>query len=143
MLSSQQKEHPIYIDPDVADKFKDLRDDVQQFSIAFTKYLEEKEQELEQEATRLQGVIEGIRAEIDVCVLCSPCSSSSVPELLPQVEFTGTWLHTSQNYLDSKLPLPLDLENTRRFSSFCCPWGMYAPPRSISILITARLLLFS
>ena len=86
VTSSQQKGHPIHIDPNVADRFKDLRDDIQQFSLAFTKYLEEKKQELDREATRLQGVIEGIRAEIEVCVICSLCFSSSAPEIPPQVE---------------------------------------------------------
>ena len=71
MLSSQKKEHPINIDPEVADKFKDLRYDIQKFSEDFLQYLEDKKQDLEAEAERLQNLINGLKDELEVYVLCS------------------------------------------------------------------------
>ena len=71
MLSSQKREHPINIDPAVAEKFKVLRNDVQKFSVDFTLYLAEKKQELQAEAEILQEKISKLKANIEEYVICS------------------------------------------------------------------------
>ena len=71
MLLSQEKEHPVNIDTGVADKFKDLRTDIQKFSTDFLQYLDDKREKLEQEAERLQNLIKRLKEELDKCVLCS------------------------------------------------------------------------
>ena len=70
-MSSQKKEHPSNIDPEIAEKFKELRNDLQKFSEDFTRYLEYKKEELQAEAGRLQGIINQLMAEIEQCVLYS------------------------------------------------------------------------
>ena len=71
MLSSQEKAHPINIDPGVSDKFKELRTDIQKFSTDFLQYLEDKKQELAAEAQRLQTLITKLTDELKTCVLRS------------------------------------------------------------------------
>jgi hypothetical protein len=105
MLSSQEKKHPINIDPDVADKFKNLRTDIQKFSSDFLLYLEAKKQELEAEATRLQNLLTRLKSELDVYVLCSICFNSSILKFFLQAQRPGILSHISQNYLESEYPL--------------------------------------
>ena len=103
MLSSQEKQHPINIDPGIADKFKDLQTDIQKFSTDFLEYLKNKKQDLDQEAQRLQGLINRFRDELEVCVLCS--RYVLILKFFSQTQRSGILSHISQNYLVSELPL--------------------------------------
>ena len=71
MLSSQEKQHPIDIDPGIADKFKDFKNDIQKFSTDFLEYLKHKKQDFVEEVERLRNLINRLTSEVEVCVLCS------------------------------------------------------------------------
>lgn len=73
----QTKEHPVDVNPEIADGFKNLRTDIQGFTKDFQRYFIDKKQELEKEAIRLQGVIEKLLGEIETYVLMLGFHSTS------------------------------------------------------------------
>ncbi|XP_006458835.1 hypothetical protein AGABI2DRAFT_181811 [Agaricus bisporus var. bisporus H97] len=63
-LKQYVQKHPIRIATEVADGFKDLANDVQDFSKDFTKYVGEQNVQLTEDAERYEGEIEKFQKEI-------------------------------------------------------------------------------
>lgn len=68
MFYSQEK-HPIDRATKVADDFKNLRNDIQDFSTAFMNYIEEQKQQLTEDAEQFEKDIRKHPLAVDGCVV--------------------------------------------------------------------------
>ena len=64
-----QDSHPIEIATSVADRFKNLRNDIEKFSKDFTQYLLDEGKRLTEEVEAFEKDIKKYQAEVDRCVL--------------------------------------------------------------------------
>lgn len=68
-MSLPQKKHPIHISKKVADNFKNLKNEIKDFSQDFTNYIEDQKQKLSSEARKYEEDIWRLQNEISKCVL--------------------------------------------------------------------------
>lgn len=67
-MSVPQETHPIHVSNKVAENFTKLKNDVQDFSMDFTKYVEEQKQKLSEDAKKYEDEIKQLQTQITECV---------------------------------------------------------------------------
>lgn len=67
-VSVPQETHPIHVSNKVAENFTKLKNDVQDFSMDFTKYVEEQKQKLSEDAKKYEDEIKQLQTQITECV---------------------------------------------------------------------------